>query len=148
MKQSLDADKLKEDFLEMVKNAKEPTCPDVLNDDRLEDAFKQPVCDQDGYAESIPAIGEDYKYMIESDGTKVISAPSALIKSRLYSKYMDVRALVWDSAKEELFLYVPDFQQPKMAFKGGRWIYAKTLKSEFVDLSLKAIYKEKKGAQS
>lgn len=147
MKQSLNAEKLKEDFLEMVKNAKEPTCPDFLNDDRLEDAFKQPVCDQDGYAESIPTIWEDYKYMIDSDGIKIISAPSALIKSKLYSKYLDVRSLVWDSAKEELFLYVPDLQQPKVAFKGGRWIYAKTLKPEFVDLSLKDIYKEKIGSK-
>lgn len=140
----MDREKLKEQFIEMAKNAKEPAYPEILNDDRLEDAFKTPECDEEGYSESIPAIYGDYGYGMYPNGVKFLTLKSASLETSLYSKYLDEEALVWDSVKEELFLYVPDPDGPKVAFKGCRWQYAKKLKTEYSMLSLVDIYLEKK----
>ena len=43
----------------------------------------------------------------------------------------DEEVLVWDSVKEELFLYVPDPNGPRVAFKGSKWQFAKRLKPEY-----------------
>ncbi|MBR4389818.1 MAG: hypothetical protein IKT00_11640 [Prevotella sp.] len=142
LKRHMDREKLKEQFMEMAKNAKEPVCPDVLNDERLEDAFKTSECDEEGYSESIPAIYGDYGYGMYPNGVKFLTLRSASLETSLYSKYLDEEALVWDSVKEELFLYVPDPDGPKVAFKGSRWQYAKKLKPEYSMLSLVDIYLE------
>lgn len=118
----------------------------ALNDDRLEDAFKTPACDENGYAEQMPVVWADYGYGQTKDGVKILTKRSAKISSTLYSKYLDEEALVWDSSKQELFVYVPDAECPAVAFKGSSWQYAKKLKIEAVaenwDLNIYDIYKE------
>ena len=127
----------------MIANAKEPTTPDFLNDDRLEDAFLTPETDNEGYSPEIPAIWNDYGYGKYPDGVLFITLKSASIKSSLYSKYLDQEALVWDSIKERLLLYVPDSEEPRMAFKGSAWQFAKRLKPEYDKfMSLRDIYEE------
>ena len=139
----LDRDKLLKQFEEMITNAKEPTTPDFLNDDRLEDAFLTPETDNEGYSPEIPAIWNDYGYGKYPDGVLFITLKSASIKSSLYSKYLDEEALVWDSIKERLLLYVPDPEEPRMAFKGSAWQFAKRLKPEYDEfMSLRDIYEE------
>ena len=140
----MNEEKMKEQLMELAKNAKEPVCPEILNDDRLEDAFKTPVCDEGGYSESIPAIYNDYGYGQYPNGVKILTLKSATLETRLYSKYLDEEALVWDLAKEELYLYVPDPDGPKVAFKGSRWQFAKKLKPEYSEFSLVDIYLAKK----
>ena len=88
----------------MIANAKEPTTPDFLNDDRLEDAFLTPETDNEGYSPEIPAIWNDYGYGKYPDGVLFFTLKSASIKSSLYSKYLNEEALVWDSIKERLLL--------------------------------------------
>ena len=128
-------------FEEMVKNAKTPECPSILKDERFEDAFKVPIYDENGYAESLPAIYGLYGYGQYLDGVKILSLRSASLETRLYSSYLDEEALVWDSVKEELFLYVPDPNGPRVAFKGSNWQFAKRLKPEYKDfISLRTIY--------
>ena len=140
---SLDVESLRNRFLEMAKNAKEPTCPDFLMDERLEDAFKEPVRDEDGCVAPLPAIYNEYGYGKYRDGVKFLTLKSASLQTNLYSKYLDDQALVWDSEKEELFLYVPDPAGPNVAFKGSRWQFAKRLKPEFEDhITLRDVYYE------
>ncbi len=127
---------------EMVKNAKVPEPPKFFEDERFEDAFIEPEIDEEGYSESIPAIWHDYKYKEQANGVKVITNSVALINSNLYSRYIDTEALVWDSYDNILLLYLPDPENPKMAFKGSRWNFAKKLKKEFRDQSLEDIYIE------
>jgi hypothetical protein len=118
----------------------------ALNDDRLEDAFKTPVCDENGYAEQMPAIWTDYGYGQNQDGVKILTKRSAKTASTLYSKYLDEEALVWDSSKQKLFVYVPDAESPAVAFKGSSWLCAKKLKIEAIldnwDLNIYDIYQE------
>lgn len=64
---------------------------------------------------------------------KTISYLSATLKSELYSKYLDEEAIVWDTATQELLLYIPDKKHPAVAFKGSRWQYARKLKKEYLD---------------
>ncbi|MBQ5701698.1 MAG: HD domain-containing protein [Alistipes sp.] len=114
----------------------------ALNDDRLEDAFKTPTCDENGYAEQMPVIGTCYGYSQTPDGVKILTKKSAKAASTLYSKYLNEEALVWDSSKQELFMYVPDTECPAVAFKGSCWQYAKRLKSECFHLNIDDIYQE------
>ena len=114
----------------------------ALNDDRLEDAFKTPTCDENGYAEQMPVIGTCYGYGQTSDGVKILTKKSAKAASTLYSKYLNEEALVWDSSKQELFMYVPDTECPAVAFKGSCWQYAKRLKRECSHLNIDDIYQE------
>ena len=138
---TLDRNKLFEQFKEMVANAKEPVCPNVLNTEELEDAFKCPECNDHGEADSIPVIWKDYGYGQYTDGVCFLTARSASMASSLYSKYLDEQALVWDSNKEKLFLYEPDPQNPKVAFKGSSWIFAKKLKAEYNEyITLRDVY--------
>lgn len=129
-------------FEEMVKNAKTPECPSILKNERLEDAFKVPIYDENVYSESLPAIYGSYGYGQYPDGVKILSLRSASLETRLYSRYLDEEALVWDSVKEELFLYVPDPNGPRVAFKGSNWQFAKRLKPEYYKdfISLRTIY--------
>ena len=129
-----------------VANAQPITCPNFLCDDRLEDAWKSPECDEEGYSESIPAIYNDYSYGKDDNGIMILSLKSATLETRLYSMYLDEEALVWDSLKERLFLYVPNPEEPRMAFKGSRWLFAKRLKPECKDfITLRDVYCEIKG---
>ena len=114
----------------------------LLDDVRLEDAFKPSKCDENGYANQMPVIHSNYGYGLTPDGVKIITKKSAIIATNLYSRYLDEEALVWDSAKEELFVYIPDVECPNIAFKGSNWQYAKKLKSEYSDLSIYEVYKE------
>lgn len=140
---AIDKEKMRKQFIELVKNAKPIECPEFLKDVRLEDAFKEPVTDEDGYSEPIPAIFNDYHYTKDEDDVLFITLKSALIKSDLYSRYLDEEALVWDSNKERLLLYVPDPSEPRMAFKGPSWQFAKRLKPEFEDyITLRDVYYE------
>ena len=124
-------------------NAPPITCPVFLCDDRLEDAWKAPECDEEGYSESIPAIYNDYSYGKDDNGIMILSLKSATLETRLYSKYLDEEALVWDSLKERLLLYVPNPKEPRIAFKGSRWLFAKRLKQEYKDLiTLRDVYYE------
>lgn len=127
---------------EMVKNAKAPESPKFFENERFENAFLEPEEDEEGYSESIPAIWHDYTYIEQTNGVKVITNSTAKINSNLYSKYIDTEALVWDSYDNILLLYLPDPENPKMAFKGSRWNFAKKLKKEFADQSLEDIYVE------
>ena len=125
----------------MAQNAKVPECPKFFDDERFEDAFLVPETDKEGYSESIPAIDGDYGYGIYSDGVLFITSKSASLETRLYSKYLDSEALVWDSICERLLLYVPDPTEPRIAFKGSLWQFSKRLKPENEDcISLKDIY--------
>ena len=140
---TMDREKLRKEFLEAVKNAKAPECPEFFNDERLEDAFLISETDEDGYSEAIPSIWSDYGYGKFPDGVLFITKKSAMIESNLYSKYLDKEALVWDSFKERLLLYVPDLEEPRMAFKGSSWLFAKRLKPEYEEFfSLRDIYLE------
>ena len=121
-------------------NASEPFF--LIDDPRFENAFKEPVADAEGYCERIPVIGLDYKFSVNETGVKTLSLKSATITSNLYSKYLDQEALVWDSIKQELFLYIPDEQCPAIAFKGSAWQYAMKLKKEYSQLNLYDIYNE------
>jgi hypothetical protein len=118
----------------------------ALNEDRLEDAFKTPICDENGYAELMPVVWVDYGYGQTPDGVKILTKRSAKTASSLYSKYLDEEALVWDSSKQELFVYVPDAECPAVAFKGSSWQCAKKLKNEAIienrDLNIYEVYKE------
>ena len=120
-----DKDKILKQLQEMAINAPKTECPFIFNDERLEDAFKEPIADENGCCESIPAIWNDYGYGKYDDGVLFITLKSATIKSDLYSKYLDSEALVWDSVNERLLLYLPDPTEPRMAFKGSRWQFAK-----------------------
>ena len=90
----------------------------------------------------MPVIGTYYGYGQTSDGVKILTKKSAKAASALYSKYLDEKALVWDSSKQKLFMYIPDTECPAVAFKGSCWQYAKRLKSEYSHLNIDDIYKE------
>ena len=140
---AIDKEEIIKQLQEMAKNAKAPECPKFFEDERLEDAFKTPVCNEEGYSEPIPAIWNDYSYGKDEDGVLILTSQSASIVSRQYSMYLDEAALVWDSNQERLFLYVPDPDQPKMAFKGSSWHFAKRLKPEYrISFALKDVYLE------
>ena len=125
----------------MAQNAKVPECPKFFEDERLQDAFKTPICNEEGYSESIPAIWNEYGYGRYEDGTLIITLRSASINSNLYSRFLDEEALVWDSNKERLLLYIPDPDEPRMAFKGSSWQFAKRLKPEYEDyITLRDVY--------
>lgn len=79
-----DRDKLFEQFKEMGANAKQPTCPDVLNVEELEDAFKCPECNDRGEANPIPVIWKNYGYGQDIDGVCILSVRSASIVSSSY----------------------------------------------------------------
>ena len=49
----------------------------------------------------------DYSYDQTQDGVKILSKRSTKVVSALYSKYLNEKALVWDSSKQELFVYTP-----------------------------------------
>ena len=140
---AINKDEILMQLQEMVQNAKAPECPTILQDDRLEDAFLTPETDNDGYSPEIPAIWNEYGYGKYPDGVLFITLKSSSIKSNLYSKYLDEKALVWDSNNERLLLYVPDPSEPRMAFKGSSWQFAKRLKPEFEDyITLRDVYYE------
>jgi hypothetical protein len=132
---------LKKEFLAIIEANKEcPLYPAVLDSSFLEDAFKVPVCDEQGYSESLPAITSHYRHGETPDGIKILSSRSAIIASSLYTRYLDEEALVWDQAKGELYLYVPDSQCPRIAFKSMSWTCARRLTSEFRHIDLRDIY--------
>lgn len=123
--------------------SKGPVYTDFINDERLEDAFKEPVTNEDGECIQIPAIWNEYVYSKDDDGVLIIDKKSANIKSNLYSKYLDEKALVWDSINKRLLLYLPDQKNPQMAFKGSNWQFAKRLKSEYEEfITLRDVYYE------
>lgn len=142
----MNIEEIKRMMLEKIQNSTEPVLPDALNDERLEDAFKEPVYDENWYAPSMPVIWDSTRYGETADGVKILSLKSARTASCLYSRYLDEEALIWDAAKQELFLYVPDEKCPNVAFKGGSWLCAKKLKIETIienwDLSIYDVYKE------
>ena len=125
-----------------------PTCPAVLMDDpRLEDAFKQPEEDENGYSSPIPAIWYATLPEIEDNEILYITSAHAGVVSNLYSKYLDEEAIIWDAGREKLFFYKPDPKQPRLAFKSGMGMwFAKKLKPESANLSLKDIYIQMRSA--
>jgi hypothetical protein len=138
----MDVDTIKKMLFEKINSSVEPNLPEALNDIRLEDAFKKPIYDGEGYAASMPVVWDSSSYGKKSDGVKILSLRSARSASGLYSKFLDEEALVWDAAKQELFLYVPDEKNPAVAFKGSSWLCAKKLKPENIHLNLYDVYKE------
>ena len=136
----MDSDTIKSMLIDKVNLSVEPSLPEALNDERLENAFKSPECDEQGYAPSIPSIWDSNSYGQTADTVKILSLKSARSASGLYSKYLDEEALVWDAAKNELFLYVPDEKCPTIAFKGSRWLCAKKLKPIYRDLNIYDMY--------
>ena len=137
----IDKESILKQLQEMAQNAKVPEYPKFFDDERFEDAFLVPETDEEGYCDPIPAIWNDYGYGKDADGVLFISSKSATIESRLYSQYLDCEALVWDSANQRLLYYAPDPENPKVAFKGSLWQFAKRLKPEYEDcISLKDIY--------
>ena len=140
---TIDKERILKQLQEMAQNAKVSEYPKFFDDERFEDAFLVPETDEEGYSESIPAIYGDYGYGKYSDGVLFITLKSASLETCLYSKYLDSEALVWDSISERLLLYVPDPTEPKIAFKGSRWQFAKRLKPEFEDyITLRDVYYE------
>ena len=133
---------IKKMMLEKMENSTESIMPEALNDGRLEDAFKSPECNEDGFAPSMPAIWNSCSYGQTSDGVKILSLRSASIASDLYSHYLEEESLVWDAAEQELFLYIPDEKCPAIAFKGSCWLCAKKLKMENRNLNIYDVYKE------
>ena len=128
---------------EMAKNAKALDCPAILQDERLEDAFKTPPVDDEGYSEEIPIIWQDYDYGKMDNGILTIVRRSATFSSRLYTKCLDEKAHVWDQYKERLLLYLPDEEDPRMGFKGSTWWFAKKIKPEYkTTCTLEEIYQE------
>jgi hypothetical protein len=113
--------------------------PDALNDPRLEYSFKSPDCRE---PEMLPAIWKDYGYEETADGVKIISAKSAKIASDVYLHYVDEETIVWDADRKEMFLYIPDMENPRLAFKGTSWICARKLKDEYSHLNLYDVYME------
>ena len=136
-------EEIKQEFLEKVTNVEVSSIPTaLLDDERLEDAFKAAECDEEGYSPNMPCIWDSSSYGVTDNGVKILSLRSASISSGLYSRYLDEEAIVWDAAKQELFMYVPDTECPTVAFKGSCWQYAKRLKSEYSHLNIDDIYKE------
>ena len=121
-------------------NKDRPLYPAVLDTSYLEDAFKTSQCDERGYAELCPVISSRYSHGETEDGIKVLSLKSAIIASSLYTRYLDEEALVWAQAEGELYLYVPDSQCPRIAFKSMSWTCARRLTSEFRHIDLRDIY--------
>lgn len=113
----------------------------VLNDGRLEDAFKTPECNENGYAPTIPCFLDSNSFEVKDDDVKILSLNNVRSVD-VYSRYLDEYALVWDASKQELFLYIPDIKCPAVAFKGGNWVCAKRLKSEYSNLNIYDVYKE------
>ena len=114
--------------------------PVFAHADFLEDAFKTPIVDEEGRSESLPTIWNDYSYGETEEGILIITNKSAKIASTLYSRYLDEEAIVWDANKQRLLLYIPDPQNPKMAFKGSGWTCAKKLKDNNGILDLADVY--------
>lgn len=114
--------------------------PVFAHADLLEDAFKTPIVDEEGRSESLPTIWNDYSYGETEEGILIITNKSAKIASTLYSRYLDEEALVWDANKQRLLLYIPDPQNPKMAFKGSGWTCAKKLKDPKSIIGLEDVY--------
>ena len=134
---------VKKMLMDKIGSLKEPILPEALNDERLEDAFKESLCDEQGYSPNMPGVWDSSRYGKTADGVKILSLKSARSASSLYLRYLDEEALVWDAAEQELFLYVPDKKCPTVAFKGGRWLCAKKLKlSYWLDVSIYDVYKE------
>lgn len=132
----MDINEMKKLMQELVASSSEPKIPDVLNDERLEDAWKTPQCDAEGYAETLPCVWDSSSYGLTDEGVKILSLKSARTASNLYSRYLDEAAIVWDAAKQELFLYYPDPKYPAVAFKGGNWLCAKRLKMQYCYMTL------------
>jgi hypothetical protein len=129
----MELDEIKKLMQEKVQDITESFIPEALNNERLENAFKSPECDEQGYSPSLPAIVDSNIYHNLPNDVKAISYLSATLKSELYSKYLDEEAIVWDTATQELLLYIPDKKHPAVAFKGSRWQYARKLKKEYLD---------------
>lgn len=131
---------------DLEKSLRNSLIEQTLNDDRLEDAFKTPICDENGNAEPMPVVWADYRYGQTQDGVKIITKRSTKAASTLYSKYLDEEALVWDSSKQELFVYIPDAESPAIAFKGSCWQFAKKLKIEAIienwEVNIYEVYRE------
>ena len=142
----MDSEEIKKILIDKVNYSTEPVLPEALNDVRLEDAFKSPIYDEQGYAPCMPAIVDSNICHNLPDDVKAISYLSATLTSELYSKYLDEEAIVWDNATQELLLYIPDKSHPAVAFKGSRWQYAWKLKKEYWDpdtpirIQIKRIY--------
>ena len=129
----MDSDTIKSMLIDKVNSSVEPSLPEALNDERLENAFKSPECDEQGYAPRIPAIVDSNICHNLRDDVKAISYLSATLTSDLYSKYLDEEAIVWDTTTQELLLYIPDKKHPAVAFIGSRWQYAMKLKKEYLE---------------
>ena len=137
----MDFDEVKRELLEAIKKNYQPFA--LLDDDpRLEDAFKHPICDEQECADKLPIISKHYTYGELPEGIKILSCKSAKISSCRYTRYIDEEALVWDSTQKELFLYIPNIEHPRVAFKGSCWIESWKLKEEYQHLNLHNIYME------
>lgn len=53
----MDLEEIKKLLQEAIDSYVEPTIPEALaNDERLEDAFKEPICNEEGVATTMPSI--------------------------------------------------------------------------------------------
>ena len=138
----MDSYTIKSMLTDKVNSSVESSSPEALNDERLENAFKSPECDEQGYTPNMPCVWDSKSYGQRPDGIKILSLRSASIASSLYHRYLDEEAFVWDAAKQELFLYLPDEECPTVAFKGGSWLCAKELKPMYRDLNIYDVYNE------
>ena len=134
-------DELKNEILSQMTQPA-PELPAALSDERLEPAFKTPVWDEKGYSDPIPAIWGVDRYAKYPNGVLMLDSSCATVASRLYIRYLNGPALVWDAACNQLYLYRPRPDSPKLAFKGGRWMWSGKLKPEFAGLSLEEVYLE------
>lgn len=63
----------------MAQNAKVPECSKFFEDERLEDAFKTPVCNEEGYSDPLPTIYNDM----------------VMVKTRTVFSFLPLEALLW-----------------------------------------------------
>ena len=123
----MNIDTFKKTLTENMNSSVELVIPKTLSDERLEDAFKHPECNAEGYAPSLPVVCDSYSYGKTDNGVKILSSKSASVASGLYSRYIDEEALLWDASQQELFIYIPDEELPTVAFKGSSWGCAKKI---------------------
>lgn len=115
----------------VVKDQQNEDLSQIFEDDRFQDAFKIPQYDKEGYSKSLPAIWSNYGFGRHDNGVLYLTLKSAHVLSRLYSRYLDVRSIVYDNVNKRLFIYEPDESCPEMAFKGSAWERAVVLKPEY-----------------
>ena len=143
----MDIDQIKSDFMKNVREKanKESLMQRVAKTSAmecLENAFKEPEVDNDGYAkETLPVVWNPCPtYMLEN--RCVVAASKLTTAGNLYTQYVDEACIIVDEYQSRLLLFLPDMDCSAVAFKGGGWS-ALRVKPEFkMFLNLVNLYDE------